>query len=57
LALVFPLMALMLFMGVYPGVFFNRTRASIEATRRYLVNPQAGNTLDVAIKSKQDESR
>jgi hypothetical protein len=50
-------MALMLFMGVYPGAFVSRARASIEATRRYLINPQAGNTLDVAIKTKQDESR
>src|SRR5258706_445950 len=57
LALVFPLMALMLFMGVYPGPFLSRARASIEATRRYLVNPQAGKTLEVAIKAKQDESR
>ncbi len=57
LALVFPLMALMLFMGVYPGPFLSRARASIEATRRYLVKPQAGNTLEVAIKAKQDESR
>jgi len=43
-ALVFPLLALMLFMGVYPAPFLNRARASIEATRRFLINPQAVET-------------
>src|ERR1700704_997685 len=38
--LVLPLLALMVFMGVYPGPFLNRTRASIEATRRFLVDRQ-----------------
>jgi NADH-quinone oxidoreductase subunit M len=56
-ALVFPLLALMLFMGVYPGPFLSRTRASIEATRRFLVNPQAVDSPDVALKAKRDESR
>ncbi len=55
-ALVLPLLILMLFMGVYPGPFLNRTRASIEATRRYLVTTRAG-TLDIATKAKPEESR
>jgi NADH-quinone oxidoreductase subunit M len=56
-ALVLPLLALMLFMGVYPAPFLNRTRASIEATRRLLVNPQPAGTLDVARQSTEDPSR
>jgi NADH-quinone oxidoreductase subunit M len=55
-ALVLPLLALMLFMGVYPGPFLSRTRASIEATRRFLVSPQAVDSPDVAIKAKPDGS-
>jgi NADH-quinone oxidoreductase subunit M len=56
-ALVLPLLLLMLFMGVYPAPFLNRTRASIEATRRVLVGPQAGGTPDVATVPKAFESR
>src|SRR5258707_514272 len=55
-AQVLPLLALMLFMGVYPGPFLSRTRASIEATRRFLVSPQAVDSPDVAIKAKPDGS-
>src|SRR5260370_40466886 len=55
-ALVFPLLALMLFMGVYPGPFLSRMRASIEATRRFLVSPQAVDSPDVAIKAKPNGS-
>src|SRR5712671_1049141 len=55
-ALVLPLLALMLFMGVYPGPFLSRTRASIEATRRFLVSPQAVDSPDVAIKAKPNGS-
>src|SRR5467141_228806 len=55
-ALVLPLIALMLFMGVYPGPFLSRTRASIEATRRFLVSPQAVDSPDVAIKAKPNGS-
>src|SRR5258708_21304550 len=56
-ALVVPLLALMLFMGVYPGPFLSRTRASVEAARRFLVNPQAVDSPEVAIKAKPDEPR
>jgi NADH-quinone oxidoreductase subunit M len=56
-ALVLPLVALMLFMGVYPGPFLNRSRASIEAARRFVINPRAGSALDVAAKTSQEASR
>jgi len=56
-ALVIPLMALMLFMGVYPAPFLNRARASIESTRRYLINPQAAGAPDVAAAPKGFGSR
>jgi len=56
-ALVLPLMALMLFMGVYPGPFLNRSRASIEAARRFVINPRAGSALDVAAKTRPETSR
>ena len=56
-ALVAPLLALMLFMGVYPGPFLNRTRASIEATRRFLVDPRAAETTAVVDAGEGRESR
>ncbi|MDX6559662.1 MAG: NADH-quinone oxidoreductase subunit [Blastocatellia bacterium] len=46
--LVMPLLALMLFMGVYPAPFLSRTRASIEAARRVLVGPPAMGAPEVA---------
>ena len=55
-ALVLPLVALMLFMGVYPGPFLNRSRASIEAARRFVINPRTGSPLDVAAKTSQETS-
>lgn len=56
-ALALPLLALMLFMGVYPGPFLNRSHASIEATRRVLVNPQPADVTDVAKSATENESR
>jgi NADH-quinone oxidoreductase subunit M len=56
-ALVLPLVALMLFMGVYPGPFLSRSRASIEAARRFVINPRAGSALEVAAKTSQETSR
>jgi NADH-quinone oxidoreductase subunit M len=56
-ALVLPLLLLMLFMGVYPAPFLNRTRASIEATRRVLVGPRASGTPEVASGPRVFESR
>jgi len=48
IGLVLPLLALMLFMGVYPSVFLNRSRASVEAARQFLANPNAGRPLNIA---------
>jgi NADH-quinone oxidoreductase subunit M len=56
-ALVLPLLVLMLLMGVYPGPFLSRTRASIEATRRVLAGPQLNRTPEVAAAPKTIESR
>jgi NADH-quinone oxidoreductase subunit M len=56
-ALISPLLVLMLFMGVYPGPFLSRTRASIEATRRVLAGPQVNRTPEVAAAPKTIESR
>jgi NADH-quinone oxidoreductase subunit M len=46
--LLLPLVALMLFMGVYPGPFLSRSRASIEATRGVIAAPQSGRAAEVA---------
>jgi NADH-quinone oxidoreductase subunit M len=54
LGLVLPLAALMLFMGVYPGPFLNGSRASIEAARRFVLNPRAGSQSEVAKTVKQE---
>jgi len=40
LGLVLPLLALMLFMGVYPQPFLSRSRASIEAARTLVAPPE-----------------
>ncbi len=56
-ALVLPLLALMLFMGVYPAPFLNRSRASIEAARRVVINPIAGRMPNVANKVDQEKVR
>src|SRR5438067_13649081 len=52
-SLLLPLVALMLFMGVYPNTFLNRSRASVEAARRIVVNPGAVATINVATKLDQ----
>jgi len=55
--LLLPLVVLMLVMGVYPGPFLNRSRASIEAARRFVINPRADSATEVAAKVKQEKSR
>ena len=47
LGLMIPLLALMLFMGVYPQPFLDRSKGSIEAVRRRVVE-QAGGTFETA---------
>ena len=40
--LLLPLLALMLYMGVYPRPFLNRSRESIQAVRERVVKPATG---------------
>jgi NADH-quinone oxidoreductase subunit M len=54
--LLLPLVALMLFMGVYPAPFLSRSRASIEATRAVIVAPPSGRSVAVATTAKQQTS-
>ena len=55
--LLLPLLALMLFMGIYPQPFLNRSRASVEAARQRLAAPQSGGSFEIATKVKQQTSR
>jgi NADH-quinone oxidoreductase subunit M len=48
LGLVFPLLLLMLFMGVYPRVFLDRSLQSVEAVRDRVIK-KAGGSIDSAI--------
>jgi NADH-quinone oxidoreductase subunit M len=54
IALALPLLALMLFMGVYPQPFLNRSRASVEAARQFVVSPVAPPPARVASTSTTD---
>jgi NADH-quinone oxidoreductase subunit M len=56
-ALVLPLLALMLFMGVYPRPFLSRSRASIEAARLFLLNPGVVGSIDLVTTEKHDAVR
>ncbi len=47
LGLLLPLLVLMLFMGVYPNVFLNRSKASVEEVRTRVAAPQAGGSFAV----------
>src|SRR6266550_4217763 len=55
--LVLPLLALMLFMGVCPGPFLSRSRASIEAARLFLLNPGVVGSIDLVTTEKRDDVR
>jgi NADH-quinone oxidoreductase subunit M len=46
IGLILPLAALMLFMGVYPRVFLDRSKASVEAIRARVATPQAGGSFE-----------
>jgi len=52
IGLMLPLLALMIFMGVYPQPFLSRSQASIEAARQTVAGPSVG-TTDVARKSNE----
>ena len=45
IGLLIPLLVLMLFMGVYPRVFLDRSRASVEEVRSRVVAPPAGGSF------------
>ena len=45
LGLLLPLLALMLFMGVYPRVFLDRSQAAVEDVRARLATSRAGGTF------------
>jgi hypothetical protein len=44
-----PLLALMLFMGVYPRVFLDRSQASVETIRARVSTPPAGGSYTTSI--------
>jgi NADH-quinone oxidoreductase subunit M len=53
LGLLIPLLVLMLFMGVYPRVFLDRSQASVEQVRVRLAESRAGGTVaDVPVPEK-----
>jgi NADH-quinone oxidoreductase subunit M len=45
IGLLVPLMVLMLFMGVYPSLFLNRSKGSVEAVRERVAKPPAGGSF------------
>lgn len=45
IGLILPLLALMLFMGVYPGVFLSRSKASVEEIRSRVGQPTTGGSF------------
>ena len=52
LGLLVPLMILMLFMGVYPRVFLDRSKASVETIRARVATPPAGGSYTTSNQSK-----
>lgn len=56
IGLMLPLLALMLFMGVYPQPFLNRSRASIEAARQTVAGPSVA-PATVALESGKEVSK
>jgi NADH-quinone oxidoreductase subunit M len=55
LGLILPLIILMLFMGVYPRVFLDRSKASVEAVRARVATPQAGGSIEAALDRKDSD--
>jgi NADH-quinone oxidoreductase subunit M len=45
IGLLIPLLALMLFMGVYPNVFLERSKGSVEEVRSRLAAPRTGGSF------------
>ena len=54
LGLLLPLLFLMLFMGVYPRVFLDRSKASVETVRARVSTSEAGGSYRVDLSSRKD---
>jgi NADH-quinone oxidoreductase subunit M len=54
--LLIPLLLLMLFMGVYPRVFLDRSQASVEQVRARLATSRAGGTFAAEVPASKGES-
>ncbi len=55
LALILPLMLLMLFMGVYPRPFLDRSKAAVETIRARVIRTQAGGSIETANLERRTE--
>jgi NADH-quinone oxidoreductase subunit M len=53
--LLLPLLALMLFMGVYPRVFLDRSKASVETIRARVASSPAGGSYTTSDTHKADK--
>ena len=53
--LLLPLLALMLFMGVYPQPFLSRSRASIQAARANVLAPHASERIEAAANEERNK--
>jgi NADH-quinone oxidoreductase subunit M len=55
IGLIMPLMLLMLFMGVYPRPFLDRSKAAVEAIRARVIQSPAGGSIDTANLQRKSE--
>ena len=55
LGLILPLIVLMLFMGVYPRVFLDRSKASVEAVRQRVVTPLSGGSFEATLQEEKQD--
>ena len=55
IGLILPLMFLMLFMGVYPRPFLDRSKASVEAIRGLVIKSPAGGSIETATLERRTE--
>ena len=55
LVLIMPLMLLMLFMGVYPRPFLDRSKAAVEAIRARVIQSPAGGSIETANLQRRSE--
>jgi len=55
LGLMLPLVLLMLFMGVYPRVFLDRSQASVQKVQERVGTRQAGGSFEAAVDAKPED--